>query len=303
MNPIFIGSATAIVTPFDKDGKINFEKFNELIEFQIRNNTDALVVCGTTGEGSTLSVDERLELFKFAVDAANNRVPIIGATGSNSTAFTLELGALAEQTGIDAHLIITPYYNKTSQTGLVKHFHTLADSFTKPIMMYNVPTRTGMNIEPQTYKKLSEHENIVAVKEADSNISKIIKSMVACEDQLDFYIGNDDMISVATSLGFKGVVSVLSNVLPKYTHEMTMHGFIGNCEKCSDMQKQVMDLIEKLFCDVNPVPIKHMMNKLGFDVGGCRLPLYATSENLSFEIEKALNECENLIKQESEVLV
>lgn len=285
MNSLFIGSGVAIVTPFDKDGKIDFKKFKELIDFQIKNKTDAIIVCGTTGEGSTLSVQERLDLFGTAAQYADKKVPIIGATGSNSTSFTLELGKEADKTGIDAHLIITPYYNKTNQSGLIRHFHTIADEFTKPIMMYNVPTRTGMNIEPSTYKKLAEHENIVAVKEADANIAKIIKSMVACEDKLDFYIGNDDMISVATSLGFKGVVSVLSNVLPRFTHDMTICGVNGFCERCAQMQKDVMTLVEYLFCDVNPIPVKHIMNLLGFGVGDSRLPLCGVSDKLKGELE------------------
>lgn len=285
MNSLFTGSGVAIVTPFDKDGKIDFKKFKDLIEFQIANKTDAIIVCGTTGEGSTLSIKERLKLFETAVDVANYNVPIIAATGSNSTSFTQEIGAEAEKIGIDAHLLITPYYNKTNQNGLVKHFYTLADSFEKPIMMYNVPTRTGMNIEPNTYKKLAQHDNIVAVKEADTNICKIIKSMVACDDKLDFYIGNDDMISVATSLGFKGVVSVLANVLPKYTHDMTIYGVNGFCEKCADMQKDIMRLVEALFCDVNPIPVKHIMNLLGFGVGDCRLPLCGVGDELKGELE------------------
>ncbi len=273
MTPLFIGSGVALVTPFDKDGKINFAKFKELIEFQIANKTDAIVVCGTTGEGSTLTVSERLKLFETAVETINNRVPVICGTGSNSTSFTLDFAKEAEKCGIDAHLMVTPYYNKTSQSGLVEHYYKIADSLNKPVIVYNVPTRTGMNIQPQTYKKLAQHENIIGVKEADANISKLIKSMVISENKLDFYIGNDDLISVAASLGCKGVISVLSNILPSYTHEMTVCGINGESEKCAAMQKRVMELVECLFVDVNPIVIKEVMNRAGMDVGKCRLPL------------------------------
>lgn len=288
MASLFIGSGVALVTPFDKDGKINFTLFKELIEKQIANNTDAVVVCGTTGEGSTLSADERLRLFEAAVFTVRGRVPVICATGSNSTSFSLGLAKQAETLGIDGHLIVTPYYNKTSQSGLISHYFTLADALEKPIMLYNVPSRTGMNIQPETYRKLSGHENIVAVKEADTNISKLIKSMVLCGKNLDFYIGNDDLISVAASLGCKGVVSVLANIMPKYTHEMMMSGIRGECKRCSDMQKEVLELIECLFADVNPIMIKEVMNRAGIPVGKCRLPLGEADEGFGEIIDLAL---------------
>ena len=207
MNSVFVGAGVAIITPFDKDGQIDYERFSKLIEFQIANNTDAIIVCGTTGEGSTLSVKERLDLFSHAVRQIHGRVPVIGGTGSNSSFFTLDLAKEAEKTGIDAHLMVTPYYNKTSQQGLIKHYTFLADKLTKPILIYNVPSRTGMNITPETYEKLSHHSNIIGVKEADTNISKLTKSIALCKDRLDFYIGNDDQIALSAYLGCKGVIS------------------------------------------------------------------------------------------------
>ena len=278
MTPLFIGSGVALVTPFDKDGKINFKVFKKLIEIQIANKTDAIVVCGTTGEGSTLTVDERLELFSFANEVINKRVPLICGTGSNSTAFTLDVAKNAEKCGADAHLMVTPYYNKTSQEGLIRHYFSLADKLDKPIIIYNVPSRTGMNIHPETYSKLSFHENIVAVKEADTCITKLIKSVVLCDNRLDFYCGNDDLVSVCTSFGFKGVISVLANIMPHYVRTMSHYGIEGKCEKCSEMQKDCMELVENLFIDVNPIPIKTALNIVGIDAGKCRLPLFEMSD-------------------------
>ncbi|MGN0468180.1 MAG: 4-hydroxy-tetrahydrodipicolinate synthase [Acutalibacteraceae bacterium] len=298
MTPLFIGSAVALVTPFDRDGKINKERFKELIEFQIANNTDAIVVCGTTGEGSTLTTDERLSLFETASQVVNHRVPVICGTGSNSTSFSINFAKEAEKLDIDAHLIVTPYYNKTSQSGLVSHYYKLADNLRKPIIVYNVPTRTGMNIKPDTYKKLSLHDNIIAVKEADSNIPKLIKSLVLCENNLNFYIGNDDLISVAASLGCLGVISVLANIMPKFTHEMTLKGIAGNCTECAKMQKTAMNLIECLFMDVSPTVIKEVMCRCKIDVGNCRLPLGRTDENTNDIIEAVLSEYKTYITEE-----
>ncbi len=293
MKPVFIGSGVALITPFDKDGKIDFKRFEKLIEYQIENKTDAIIVCGTTGEGSTLTVYERLNLFSAAVEVARGRVPIIGGTGSNSTSFSLSLIKEAEKTGIDAHLSVTPYYNKTSQEGLIRHYYTLADEAEKPIIVYNVPTRTGMNILPETYKKLSEHHNICGVKEADSSIAKLVKSVKLCGDKLDFYIGNDDMICPAIACGCKGVISVLSNIMPEFTHEMTMEGINGNTEKCREMQEDVIDLVDALFCDVNPIPVKYAMKLLDMDTGIVRLPLCEISEAKKIK----LRDCLSIIKQ------
>ena len=289
MKPVFIGSGVALITPFDKDGKIDTRRYEKLVEFHIENKTDAIIVCGTTGEGSTLTVYERLNLFSTAVEVARGRVPIIGGTGSNSTSFSLSLIKEAEKTGIDAHLSVTPYYNKTSQEGLVKHYYALAEEAEKPIIVYNVPSRTGMNILPETYRRLSEHNNICGVKEADSNIAKLIKSINLCEDRLDFYIGNDDMICPAVACGCKGVISVLANIMPEFTHEMTVEGINGNTEKSRQMQMKVIDLIEALFCDVNPVPIKYAMRCLDMDTGVLRLPLCEMSQAKKELLKKYLD--------------
>ncbi len=288
MKPVFIGSGVALITPFDKDGKIDFKRFEKLIEYQIENKTDAIIVCGTTGEGSTLTVYERLNLFSQAVEIAHGRVPVIGGTGSNSTSFSLSLIKEAEKTGIDAHLSVTPYYNKTSQEGLVKHYYSLAETAEKPVIVYNVPTRTGMNISPETYRKLSEHNNICGAKEADSNIAKLIKSIKLCGDKLDFYIGNDDMICPAVACGCKGVISVLANVMPKFTHEMTLEGINGNIVKSRQMQMNVTDLVEALFCDVNPIPVKCAMKHLGMDTGVLRLPLCEMSADKNEKLKEIL---------------
>lgn len=288
MKPIFIGSGVAIITPFDKDGKINFDVYSKLLENQITNNTDAVIVCGTTGEGSTLTVDERLELFEFTVGKTDGKIPVIGGTGSNSTSFTLSLAKQAEKCGIDAHLMVTPYYNKTSQKGIIEHYFTLADNLNKPIVIYNVPSRTGMNITPETYKKLSEHKNIKAVKEADSSIAKITRSIALCEDNLDFYIGNDDMICAAMSIGCKGVISVLSNILPEYTHNLAMSGYNGNFKACSALQKECSKLVELLFSDVNPIPVKAAAEIIGYNCGKLRLPLIEADNSLKLKIKKEL---------------
>ena len=288
MKPIFIGSGVAIVTPFDKDGKIDFETFKTLIDNQIINKTDAVIVCGTTGEGSTLTVDERLELFDFAVKRIDGRVPVIAGTGSNSTSFTLSLAKQAETQGIDAHLIVTPYYNKTSQKGLIEHYFALADNLEKPVIIYNVPSRTGMNITPETYCELAKHKNIVGVKEADSNIPKMIKSMSLCKDNLHFYTGNDDNICPAMSVGCKGAISVLANILPEYTHNMVMSGYNGDFGKCSQMQKRCIELVNLLFSDVNPIPIKAALELSGFNSCNLRLPLVKADVNLYQRIETEL---------------
>ncbi len=299
MNSVFVGAGVAIITPFDKDGQIDFERFSKLIEFQITNKTDAIIVCGTTGEGSTLSVKERLELFSYAVERVHGRVPVIGGTGSNSTFFTLDLAKEAEKTGIDAHLMVTPYYNKTSQTGLVKHYRFLADRLTKPILLYNVPSRTGMNIKPETYCDLALHDNIVGVKEADPDISKLIKSMALCGDDLDFYVGNDDLITASAYLGCKGVISVLSNILPEFTHNMALTAIEGNLKKANEMQGEVIELIESLFSDVNPIPIKTAMKILGYDIGYLRGPLADMSSDATTKLETILMKYKYLLSQEN----
>ena len=299
MNPLFVGAGVAIITPFDKEGQIDFERFSKLIEFQIANKTDAIIVCGTTGEGSTLSVKERLELFSHAVRQVGGRVPVIGGTGSNSTFFTRDLALEAEKTGIDAHLIVTPYYNKTSQQGLIKHYNFLADILSKPIIVYNVPSRTGMNIAAETYKELSNHKNIIAVKEADPDISKLIKSISLCKDKLDFYIGNDDIISASAYVGCKGVISVLSNILPRFTHNVAMTAINGNIAKSNEMQSDVVELVEAIFCDVNPIPIKEAMKILGYDTGYLRGPLTELTVSKENKLEVTLYKYQQLITSEN----
>ena len=297
MNPLFVGSGVALVTPFDEEGQIDFEGFAKLIDFQIENGSDAIIVCGTTGEGSTLSVDERLKLFSLAKEKIKGRIPLLGGTGSNSTFFTLDLAEKAEKAGVDAHLMVTPYYNKTSQQGLIKHYTFLADRLTKPIFIYNVPSRTGVNVAPETYEALSYHPNIIGVKEADPNISKLIKSICLCKDRLTFYIGNDDLITTSAYLGCKGVISVLSNILPGFTRKMTMSAILGDVKNANDMQENVIDLIEALFSDVNPIPIKEAMKYLGMDTGYLRGPLCnmpdAKRENLIKILEAHRDKLEN----------
>lgn len=298
MNPLFTGSGVALITPFDEEGQIDFEGFSKLIEFQIANGTDAIIVCGTTGEGSTLSVDERLKLFSFAKEKINGRVPLLGGTGSNSTFFTLDLASKAEKCGIDAHLMVTPYYNKTSQAGIIKHYTYLADRLSKPIFVYNVPTRTGMNILPETYEVLSRHENIIAVKEADSNISKLIKSIKLCANRLTFYSGNDDLITTSAYLGCKGVISVLSNILPNYTHNLATKAVLHQFEQANKMQENVFDLIEALFSDVNPIPIKQAMKYLGLDTGYLRGPLCDMQQDKRENLAETLKKHMGKIKSE-----
>jgi 4-hydroxy-tetrahydrodipicolinate synthase len=299
LKPIFCGSGVALITPFEKDGKIDYDVFSRLIEFQISNKTDAIIVCGTTGEGSTLTVEERLTLFSLAVEKVNGRVPVIAGTGSNSTSFSVALMKEAEKCGIDAHLSVTPYYNKTSQDGVVKHYYKLADSSTKPIFVYNVPSRTGMNILPETYKKLSFHENIIGVKEADTSITKLQKSIHLCEGAMNFYIGNDDMISSSIFAGCKGVISVLSNILPLFTHNLAYEALNGNIKISNSMQNHVTPLIEALFSDVNPIPIKAASEYLYGINSDCRLPLCALSSGGHKQLTDILNKNKYLFESEA----
>ncbi len=299
MNPVFIGSGVALVTPFDKDGKIDFNRLEKLIEFHINNKSDAIIVCGTTGESATLTFEEKIGLFNFSVKKAGGRIPIICGTGSNSTFFAQDLSIKAESAGADALLIVTPYYNKTSQNGLIEHYFAIADKTDIPIIVYNVPSRTGMNILPETYKKLSEHPKIVGVKEADSNIAKIVKSIKLTEGALDFYIGNDDMIVPSIAAGCKGVVSVLANILPSFTHEMAYKALKGSFSKADEMQKKVCEINEALFSDVNPIPVKYFMNKLNIDSGKLRLPLTEISDDKKALIEKLIDANKDLFSKEN----
>ena len=288
---IFTGAATALVTPMNQDGSVNFSRLESLVDEQINGGIDALVICGTTGEKSTLRYDEHLMVIEKAVKSAAGRVPIIAGTGSNDTVYSVELCNDAESVGADAFLMVTPYYNKASQAGLVAHYNYIADRVNKPIILYNVPSRTGVAIAPETYKELSKHPNIVATKEANGDLSAIAKTKYLCGDDLDIYSGNDDQIVPIMSLGGIGVISVLSNLLPKETHDICAEYLNGNCTLSSELQIKYTGLINALFCDVNPVPVKTAMNIVGMNVGPFRQPLYKMSDaNLEF-LKTKLTEC------------
>ena len=274
---IFKGCGTAIVTPFSENG-VNFEEFRKLIEFQISEGADALIVCGTTGEASTMSVDERKETIKFAVEVANKRIPIIAGTGANCTQSAIEFTKWAETVGVDGCLVVTPYYNKTTQEGLIAHYKAIADSTLLPIIVYSVPSRTGVNILPQTCLELSKIPNIVAIKEASGNLSQIAEIKSLCRENLHIYSGNDDQIVPILSVGGIGVISVLSNVAPKFTHEMVYNYFDGKQVEATDMQLDSISLVKSLFSEVNPIPVKAALNMLGYNVGAPRLPLVEMTE-------------------------
>ncbi len=271
-NTVFTGSAVAIITPF-KDDKIDYDAFGRLIDWQIASKTDAIVVCGTTGEASTLSDEEHVDAIRFACERANKKKPIIAGTGSNDTAYSLWLSKEAEAAGADALLLVTPYYNKATPKGLIRHFSEVADNVNIPSILYNVPSRTGCNIPLSVYRELCEHENIVATKEASGNLSAIAEIAATCGDKLDIYSGNDDQIVPILSLGGKGVISVLSNVLPDQTHDMCQLFFEGKVKEAAEMQLKYLDLINKLFCEVNPIPVKTAMALMGYCGYEIRLPL------------------------------
>jgi len=273
---IFEGCGTAIVTPFTEDG-VNFNEFRKLIEFQIENKIDAIIVCGTTGEAATMTTEEKKETIKFAIDVVAHRTKVIVGTGSNNTKTAVEMSKFAEEVGADGILVVTPYYNKTTQQGLIAHYTEIANAVKLPVVMYNVPGRTGVNILPETCKELSKIKNIVAIKEASGNISQIAKVASLCQDDLAIYSGNDDQIIPVLSLGGKGVISVLSNIMPEYTHDMTKKYFDGNVKEAAKMQLDVIDLIDALFIEVNPIPAKHALNLMGFNFGKPRLPLIEMS--------------------------
>lgn len=285
---VFTGAGVAIVTPFNKDLSVNYAKLEELIEYQIANSTDAIIICGTTGEASTLTDEEHRDVIRFAVEKTAGRIPVIAGTGSNDTAYAIELTKFAAEVGADAYLNVTPYYNKTTQLGLVRHFSAIADAADIPCILYNVPGRTGMTIKPETYLELSKHPNIVATKEASGNVADIVHIRALCGDDLDIYSGEDGLITPILSLGAKGVISVLSNIIPKQTHEICSSYFNGDTAKSAELQIKYSALIDALFIETNPIPVKTAMNILGFDVGECRLPLCEmTPANLE-KLKKAL---------------
>ncbi|MGN1299679.1 MAG: 4-hydroxy-tetrahydrodipicolinate synthase [Candidatus Scatovivens sp.] len=284
---IFKGCGTAIVTPFTKDG-VNFDEFRKLIEFQIQNGVDSIIVCGTTGESSTMTLEEKKETIKFAVDVANKRVPIIAGTGGNCTKSVIEMTKYAESIGVDAALIVTPYYNKTTQSGLIEHYSEIAKNTNLPIILYSVQSRTGVNIAPSTCLELSKIPNIVAIKEASGNLSQIAEIAALCKDNLHIYSGNDDQILPVLSIGGIGVISVLSNIYPKYTHDMVNNYLNGNVEKATSMQLNAIELVKALFSEVNPIPVKEALNIVGFNCGIPRLPLVKLSESGQEKLKKAI---------------
>lgn len=274
---LFKGCGTAISTPFDDNG-VNLKEFERLIEFQIQNKVDSIIVCGTTGEASTMTLEEKIATIKCAVKTSNRRVPIIAGSGGNNTKEVIEFSKTAQNLGVDGLLIVTPYYNKCTQNGLIEHYKEIAQNVSIPIIVYSVPSRTGVNIEPKTCFELSKIENIVAIKEASGNISQVAQIAHLCGDNLNIYSGNDDQVLPVLSLGGIGVISVLSNVMPEYTHNMVQNFFDGKIEKATKMQLAAIPLINALFSEVNPIPVKSALNILGFDFGTPRLPLTKMSE-------------------------
>ncbi|WP_294155913.1 4-hydroxy-tetrahydrodipicolinate synthase [uncultured Clostridium sp.] len=290
---IFTGAAVAIVTPFNDQG-INYEELKKLIDFNIENGTDAIVIAGTTGESATMSDEEHKAVIKFTVDYVNKRVPVIAGTGSNDTLYAVRLSQYAEDTGADALLIVTPYYNKTTQSGLVKHYNYIADRVNIPIILYNVPSRTGVNISPKTCAELAKHKNIAAVKEASGNLSQIAEIKALCGDELTIYSGNDDQIVPILSLGGKGVISVLSNVAPKEAHNICQLFFDGKVEESAKLQLEYLKLINALFIEVNPIPVKTALGLMGYNVGPLRMPLFPMEE-CNLEVLKNELKAKNLI--------
>ncbi len=274
---VFKGAGTALVTPFNGDFTVNYGALEELVDRQIEGGTDALVICGTTGESATLDHHDHCKVLEVAIKAAAHRVPIIAGTGSNDTAYAVELSRAAEKLGADALLMVTPYYNKTTQAGLVAHYKYVADRVNIPIILYNVPSRTGLDIKPETYARLAEHENIVATKEANGNISSVLKTRSLCGDALDIYSGNDDQIVPLLSLGGIGVISVVSNVAPGIPHDICRLWFEGKTGEAAALQVKICDFVEALFAETNPIPVKAAMRMAGFDCGPVKLPLIEAS--------------------------
>ncbi len=294
-NTIFTGAGIAIITPMNADGSINYQGLGDLIENQIANGTDAIIICGTTGEASTMTDEEHLECIRFAVEKTAGRIPVIAGTGSNDTRYAIELSKEAEAVGVDGLLLVTPYYNKTTQRGLIAHFTAIADAVNVPIILYNIPGRTGVNMEVATVKKLAEHRNIAAIKEASGNISYAAKLIAACGDNIDVYSGNDDMVVPLVSLGGKGVISVASHVIPKQMHDMVQYCLDNNFAEATKLQIEYLDLINSLFIEVNPIPVKEALNMMGVNVGPCRMPLYEMSDEHK-DVLRASLEKHGLIK-------
>ncbi len=289
--PIFKGAGVAIVTPMKENFEVNYDKLEELIDFQINNGTDAIIIAGTTGESSTLSMEEHREVIKAAVKFTNGRVPVVAGTGSNSTVTAIQLTKEAEEDGADAALIVSPYYNKASQAGLVKHYSMIADETKLPIILYNVPGRTGCNILPETVAELVKtKKNIVGLKEATGNIAQASKTMALCDGNLELYSGEDGLVVPLLSIGGIGVISVLSNVAPRQTHDIVMDYLNGNLEKSRAMQLKALRLVDALFSEVNPIPVKAALNLMGMDVGPLRSPLCEIGEANKAELAAAMKE-------------
>lgn len=287
--PIFTGSAVALVTPMNPDTTINYEVYEQLIEFHIQNGTDAIVACATTGEGATLTVDEHCKALSFVCEKVNHRLPVIAATGSNDTNTSIELSKSAQLSGADAMLSVTPYYNKTSQQGLIRHYTTIADNVDLPIILYNVPSRTGLNIKPKTYAELCKHENIVATKEANGDISSVVETRALCGDNLIIYSGNDDQTVPMMSLGAKGVISTFANIMPEEMHDICQACLENDFKKASELNFKYIELMNQLFCDVNPIPVKTALNLLGFKAGECRLPLVPMNYSQYHDLKDCLS--------------
>ncbi len=287
-NTIFTGCATALATPMNADGSINYEEFGRLIDFQIENQIDGIVVCGTTGEPATMSDEEHIEAIRFAVKRTAGRVPVIAGAGSNDTAYAVEMSKAAEKAGADALLHATPYYNKTSQRGLVKHFTSIADAVNIPVILYNVPSRTGMNIAVDTYIELAKHPNITAVKEASANMSTVMA--ISTYTDLDIYSGNDDDALGCLALGGKGLISVTSNVAPKMKHDEIALYLEGKSEEALGLARKLFPLDKAMFMDVNPIPVKEALNILGFSAGECRLPLCSMTEEQKAKLKSVMSE-------------
>lgn len=287
---IFTGAGVAIITPMTETGAVNYPKLEEILEYQIANGTDAIIICGTTGESSTLSHEEHLEAIRFTAEKVAGRIPVIAGTGSNCTETAIYLSQEAEKYGVDGVLLVTPYYNKATQKGLIAHFTKIANSIKIPVILYNIQSRTGVNIAPETMAYLAKNvENIVGVKEASGNISQIAKIAELCGESFDIYSGNDDQIVPLLSLGGKGVISVLSNIAPKETHDIVAKFMDGDVKGSRELQLRALPLIEKLFCEVNPIPVKAAMNMLGWEVGPLRMPLSEMEEEHQKELKAAMD--------------
>lgn len=287
--PVFTGACVAIVTPFKSTGEINYEEFKKIIDHQIAHGTDAITIMGTTGESSTVPDKEHREAIAFCCEYVNGRVPVVAGAGSNDTAYAVDMTKHAASCGASAVLSVTPYYNKTSQRGLVQHFTAVADASDCPVILYDVPSRTGMGISVDTYATLSKHPNINGVKEASGNFSAIAETMAACGGELNFWSGNDDQIVPLMAMGGLGVISVLSNVCPQETHDLTALCLAGKYQEAMVMQLKYLELINALFCEVNPIPVKKAMELLGWEVGALRLPLYEMSESNAVRLKKAMD--------------